>query len=98
MGSYPAATAVFDVDAIGLTNIVNNLNQGLDIGGNPIGSQTSLLLGVGANPGAMNLDEEIRRLRVEGAGRRRVRGDATGIRHGPVGAVLPPHRAFAGFR
>jgi len=61
MGSYPAATAVFDVDAIGLTNIVNNLNHGLDLGGNPIGSQTSLLLGVGANPGAMNLDEELRR-------------------------------------
>lgn len=61
MGTYPDATAVFDVDAIGLTNIVNNLNCGLDIGGNPMGSQTSLLLGVGANPGALNLDEEIRR-------------------------------------
>ena len=62
MGTYPDATAVFDVDAIGLTNIVNNLNHGLDIGGNPIGSQTALLIGVGANPGALNLDEEIRRL------------------------------------
>jgi homocysteine S-methyltransferase len=61
MGAYPAATAVFDVDAIGLVNIVNNLNQGLDIGGNPMGSQTALLIGVGANPGALNLDEEIRR-------------------------------------
>ncbi len=61
MGSYPDATAVFDVDAIGLTNIVTNLNHGLDIGGNPMGSQTALLLGVGANPGALNLDEEIRR-------------------------------------
>lgn len=61
MGTYPDATAVFDVDAIGLTNIVSNLNRGLDIGGNPIGSQTSLLIGVGANPGALNLDEEIRR-------------------------------------
>ncbi len=61
MGTYPDATAVFDVDAIGLANIVNNLNCGLDIGGNPMGSQTSLLLGVGANPGALNLDEEIRR-------------------------------------
>ncbi|MBV9761115.1 MAG: bifunctional homocysteine S-methyltransferase/methylenetetrahydrofolate reductase [Acidobacteriaceae bacterium] len=62
MGLYPDATAVFDVDAIGLTNVVNNLNQGLDIGGNPIGSQTSLLIGVGANPGALNLEEEMRRL------------------------------------
>ena len=61
MGAYPDATAVFDVDAIGLVNIVNNLNHGLDIGGNPMGSQTALLIGVGANPGALNLDEEIRR-------------------------------------
>jgi homocysteine S-methyltransferase len=61
MGAYPDATAVFDVDAIGLVNIVNNLNRGLDIGGNPMGSQTALLIGVGANPGALNMDEEIRR-------------------------------------
>ena len=61
MGSYPAATAVFDVDAIGLVNIVQNLNRGLDIGGNPMGSQTAQLIGVGANPGAINMDEEIRR-------------------------------------
>jgi methionine synthase I (cobalamin-dependent)/5,10-methylenetetrahydrofolate reductase len=61
MGTYPDASAVFDVDAIGLTNIVNNLNQGLDIGGNPIGSQTALAIGVGANPGAVNPDEELRR-------------------------------------
>jgi homocysteine S-methyltransferase len=62
MGLYPDATAVFDVDAIGLVNIVNNLNHGLDIGGNPMGSQTAMLIGVGANPGALNMDEEIRRL------------------------------------
>jgi methionine synthase I (cobalamin-dependent)/5,10-methylenetetrahydrofolate reductase len=61
MGTYPEATAVFDVDAIGLVNIVSNLNHGLDIGGSPMGSQTALLIGVGANPGALNLDEEIRR-------------------------------------
>jgi len=61
MGAYPSATAVFDVDAIGLVNIVNNLNRGLDIGSNPTGSQTALLIGVGANPGALNLDEEVRR-------------------------------------
>jgi homocysteine S-methyltransferase len=61
MGAYPDATAVFDVDAIGLVNIARNLNQGLDIGGNPMGSQTALLIGVGANPGALNMDEEIRR-------------------------------------
>ena len=61
MGTYPDATAVFDVDSIGLTNIANNLNHGLDIGGNPTGSQTALLVGVGANPGALNMDEELRR-------------------------------------
>jgi homocysteine S-methyltransferase len=61
MGTYPDASAVFDVDSIGLTNIVNNLNQGLDIGGNPIGSQTAMVIGVGANPGALNMDEELKR-------------------------------------
>jgi len=61
MGSYPDATAVFDVDSIGLANIVNNLNHGLDIGGNPMGSKTTLLMGVGVNPSGVNMDEEIRR-------------------------------------
>ncbi|MGO9087830.1 MAG: bifunctional homocysteine S-methyltransferase/methylenetetrahydrofolate reductase [Terriglobales bacterium] len=61
MGNYPDATAVFDVDAIGLVNIVHNLNRGLDLGGNPIGTGTSFVIGVGANPGLTDLDEEIRR-------------------------------------
>jgi homocysteine S-methyltransferase len=61
MGNYPDATAVFDVDAIGLVNIVRNLNRGLDIGGNPIGAGTGFVIGVGANPGLPNIDEEIRR-------------------------------------
>jgi homocysteine S-methyltransferase len=61
MGNYPDATAVFDVDSIGLVNIVRNLNRGLDIGGNPIGAGTSFVIGVGANPGLPNIDEEIRR-------------------------------------
>jgi homocysteine S-methyltransferase len=61
MGTYPDATAVFDVDSIGLVNIVNSLNRGLDIGANPMGSQTEFVIGVGANPGAVNLDEEMRR-------------------------------------
>src|SRR5262249_4524520 len=62
MGTYPDATAVFDVDSIGLVSIGKNLNQGLDLGGNPMGTQTSLLIGVGANPGALNLEEEMKRL------------------------------------
>jgi methionine synthase I (cobalamin-dependent)/5,10-methylenetetrahydrofolate reductase len=61
MGNYPDATAVFDVDAIGLVNIVHNLNRGLDIGSNPLGVGTSFVIGVGANPGVPNIDEEIKR-------------------------------------
>ena len=61
MGPYPDATAVFDIDAIGLTNMVNKLNHGLDLGNNPIGRPTAFSIGVGVNPGAVNLEEEIRR-------------------------------------
>ena len=61
MGNYPDATAVFDVDSIGLVNIAANLNRGLDIGGNPIGASTGFTVSVGANPGAPDLDEEVRR-------------------------------------
>jgi methionine synthase / methylenetetrahydrofolate reductase(NADPH) len=61
MGPYPDATAVFDIDAIGLTNMVNKLNHGLDIGNNPIGKPTAFSIGVGVNPGAVNIEEEIRR-------------------------------------
>jgi homocysteine S-methyltransferase len=69
MGNYPDATAVFDVDAIGLVNIVHNLNRGLDLGGNPIGEGTGFVIGVGANPGLTDLDEEVRRFEYKvGAG------------------------------
>ena len=61
LGDYPFATAVFDVDSIGLVKIARNLNLGLDLAGNPIRGQTSFCIGVGANPGAMDLDEEVRR-------------------------------------
>ena len=61
MGPYPDATAVFDIDAIGLTNMVNKLNHGLDLGNNPIGKPTAFSIGVGVNPGAVNMEEEIRR-------------------------------------
>jgi methionine synthase / methylenetetrahydrofolate reductase (NADH) len=61
MGPYPDATAVFDIDAIGLTNMVNKLNHGLDLGNNPIGEPTAFCIGVGVNPGAINLEEEIKR-------------------------------------
>ena len=61
MGPYPDATAVFDIDSIGLTNMVSKLNHGLDLGNNPIGQPTAFCIGVGVNPGAINLDEEIKR-------------------------------------
>ncbi|HEX8636857.1 MAG TPA: bifunctional homocysteine S-methyltransferase/methylenetetrahydrofolate reductase [Pyrinomonadaceae bacterium] len=61
MGPFPDATAVFDIDSIGLTNMVNKLNHGLDLGNNPIGCPTAFSIGVGVNPGAINLEEEIRR-------------------------------------
>jgi len=61
MGPYPDATAVFDIDSIGLTNMVNKLNHGLDLGNNPIGKPTRFSIGVGVNPVAINIDEEIRR-------------------------------------
>jgi methionine synthase / methylenetetrahydrofolate reductase(NADPH) len=61
MGPFPDATAVFDIDSIGLTNMVTRLNNGLDLGGNPIGEPTAFFVGVGVNPGAIDLDHEIRR-------------------------------------
>jgi len=62
LGNYPDATAVFDVDAIGLTNLIRRLNHGLDLAGNPIGDPTGFSIGVGVDPGAINFDEELRRL------------------------------------
>jgi methionine synthase I (cobalamin-dependent)/5,10-methylenetetrahydrofolate reductase len=61
LGNYPDATAVFDVDAIGLVNIVRNLNYGLDIGKNSIGASTGFTIGVAANPGVPDMEQEIRR-------------------------------------
>ncbi|GAC1650260.1 MAG: bifunctional homocysteine S-methyltransferase/methylenetetrahydrofolate reductase [Gemmatimonadaceae bacterium] len=61
MGPYPDATAVFDIDAIGLTNLVRNLNSGQDPGGNPIGTPTRYAIGVGVNPAAIDPGHELRR-------------------------------------
>jgi methionine synthase / methylenetetrahydrofolate reductase(NADPH) len=51
----------FEVDSIGLVNILNHLNRGLDAAGNPMGTQTAFLVGVRVNPAAPNLDDEVRR-------------------------------------
>jgi methionine synthase / methylenetetrahydrofolate reductase(NADPH) len=61
MGPYPDATAVFDIDAIGLTNLVSGLNRGLDPGGNALDEPTGFVTGVGVNPGAPDLEHEMRR-------------------------------------
>ena len=63
LGDYPNATAVFDMDSIALTNVVHNLNRGLDIGGNRIEPPTTLTIGVGANPVAADWDREVERFR-----------------------------------
>jgi homocysteine S-methyltransferase len=64
-GNYPDATAVFDVDSIGLVNVVRRLNHGLDIGANPIGASTNFTIGVSANPGAPEIEHELRRFRYK---------------------------------
>lgn len=61
LGDYPFATGVFDIDSIGLVNMVSRLNRGRDLGGNTIGSPTGFLIGVGANPGAMDPELELKR-------------------------------------
>ena len=65
LGNYPDATAVFDVDAIGLVNIVRRLNYGLDIGANSIGASTNLTIGVAANPGVPDIENELRRFKYK---------------------------------
>ncbi len=61
LGDIPDATAVFDVDSVGLTNVLTRLNHGLDIAGQPIGAPTAFHVGVMVNPAAIDLDAEIKR-------------------------------------
>jgi homocysteine S-methyltransferase len=65
LGNYPDATAVFDVDAIGLVNIVRQLNHGLDIGANSIGASTNFTIAVAANPGVPDIENELRRFKYK---------------------------------
>jgi len=65
LGNYPDATQVFDVDSIGLVNIVTGLNRGLDIGSNAIGASTNFTVGVAANPGAPDIENELSRFRYK---------------------------------
>lgn len=61
LGDYPDVTGVFDVDAIGLTQVAANMNHGRDIGGSAIDPPTGLFIGVGANPVAVEMEREITR-------------------------------------
>jgi homocysteine S-methyltransferase len=65
INDYEDASAVRDVDSIGLTNVLSRLNRGFDVGGQPIGAPTAFHIGVAANPGALNLDDEIRRVQYK---------------------------------
>jgi len=64
-GDYPNATAVFDVDSIGLIRILGQLNRGLDLGGNSIGEPTRFVIGCAVNPTAENFDAELTRFRTK---------------------------------
>lgn len=59
LGDYPYATAVFDVDSVGLVKVLSRLNRGLDLAGNPLGPALAFHIGVGANPGATDLEAEV---------------------------------------
>jgi len=62
-GPYPESTAVFDIDSIGLVNLITQMNCGTDPGGSPLGAPTRFLVGVALNPGARDLERELERLR-----------------------------------
>lgn len=65
MGPYPDATAVFDIDSIGLTNVIQGLNRAVDPGGNPIGAPTEFVQGVAVNQGAVDRARELSRFRYK---------------------------------
>ena len=87
MGPYPESTAVFDIDAIGLTNLAYKLNHGQDPGGHNFGSTTDFVIGVGVNPAAVDMEREMSRYRVEGGSGSRVRNHSTGVRPGTTGVI-----------
>ncbi len=87
MGPYPDATAVFDIDAIGLTNLVSRLNHGLDPGGNEIGAPTRFVIGRRRQSRCRGPRPRASPVRVEGGSGGRVRGDPAGVRRGATGTV-----------
>ncbi len=65
LGNCPGATAVYDVDAIGMTHIASQMNQGLDLGGSPFGEPTEFTVGVALNPTANNQELELKRFKYK---------------------------------
>jgi homocysteine S-methyltransferase len=63
MGDFPDATAVYDLDSIGLLKLAARLNHGVDPGGKPLGATTRFLLATGAEPAALNYPRELARLK-----------------------------------
>ena len=63
MGDFPDATAVYDLDSIGILKLATRLNHGVDPGGKPLGATTRFLLATGAEPAALNYEREIARLK-----------------------------------
>jgi homocysteine S-methyltransferase len=61
MGTYPNATAVFDIDSIGLITFIQMMNRGLDFSGRPLGGKTEIFVGAGCNPGSYDIDLEVQR-------------------------------------
>jgi homocysteine S-methyltransferase len=67
MGDFPDATAVYDLDSIGILKLASRLNHGVDPGGKPLGAVTSFVLATGAEPAALNYEREIARLKQKKA-------------------------------
>jgi homocysteine S-methyltransferase len=65
MGDLPDATAVYDLDSIGLLRLVSGLNRGIDPGGKPLGAATSFLCATGVEPAAHDYPRELERLRAK---------------------------------
>jgi len=65
LGDYPHVTAVYDVESIGLVRVLDRLNRGVDLGASSIGEPTKFLIGVGVNPGATDMERELRRFRYK---------------------------------
>jgi methionine synthase / methylenetetrahydrofolate reductase(NADPH) len=67
MGDFPDATAVYDLDSIGILKLATHLNHGVDPGGKPLGATTVFVLATGAEPASLNYEREIERLRLKKA-------------------------------